>query len=47
LFGQLLAGEQESAPAGEAADADVGAEADDLPFVAATGVGLAQAQDIA
>jgi hypothetical protein len=39
--------EKDAAVAGQAAQADVGAEACDLPVVAAAGMGFAQAQDVA
>ena len=42
----LAAGEEDAPAAGEADEADVGAEADDTPFVAAAGVGLAEAEDV-
>jgi hypothetical protein len=48
-FGALFdfaAGEEDAPAAGEADEADVGAEADDAPVVAAAGVGLAQAEDV-
>jgi hypothetical protein len=39
--------EEDAAAAAEAAQTDVGAEARDLPVVAAAGVGFAQADDVA
>ena len=45
-FFELAAGEEDAAAAGEADEADVGAEADDAPVVGAAGVGLAEAEDV-
>jgi hypothetical protein len=39
--------EEDAPAAGQAAQADVSAEADDLPIVATAGMGFAQTQDVA
>jgi hypothetical protein len=45
-FFEFAAGEEDTPAAGEADEADVGAEADDAPLVAAAGMRFAEAEDV-